>query len=147
MSVTLDPLLVLLALTAITFPSFFHCTLDTGDEALYRQINVNFSPLAINCSWSPSIVTSGSSEIQIKLLGQSDIFQSCCSFEKTNAREGDYGDMKSTIQNVTSLFNSQGEQELNGWERNSRGLWSLWVLIQKIKLNLVTRPQTHSVSS
>ena len=74
MSVTLDPLLVLLALTAITFPSFFHCTLDAGSEALYRQINVNFSPLAINCSWSPSIVTSGSSEIQIKLLGQSDIF-------------------------------------------------------------------------
>ena len=83
MSVTLDPLLVLLALTAITFPSFFHCTLDTGGEALYRQINVSFSPLAINCSSSPSIVTSGSSEIQIKLLGQSDIFQSCCSFEWT----------------------------------------------------------------
>ena len=137
MSVTLDPLLVLLALTAITFPSFIHCTPGTGGKASYRQVNVNFSPLAINCSWSPSIVTSGSSEIQIKLLGQSDIFQSCCSFEITNTHEGDYSDMKSLIQNVTSLFNSQGEQESKGWERNNKGLWSLWVMIWKSKSNLV----------
>ena len=129
----------------ITFPSFIHCTPDTGGEALYRQINVKFSPLAINCSCLPSIVTSGSSEIQIKLLSQSDIFQSCCSFERTNACDGDYGDMKTKIQNVTSLFNSLGEQESKGWERNNRGIWSLWVLIRKIKSNLVTQPQTRQL--
>ena len=145
MLVTLDPLLVTVAFMVITFPSFIHCTSDTGGEALYRQINVKLSPLAINCSWLPSIATSGSSEIQIKLLGQSDVFQSCCSFEWTNACDGDYGGMKSKIQNVTSLFNSQGEQESKGWERNNRGLWSLWVLIRKIKLNLVTRPQTRQL--
>ena len=83
MLVTLDPLLVAVAFMVITFPSFIHCTSETGGEALYRQINVKLSPLAINCSWLPSIATSGSSEIQIKLfLGQGGKFlkKLWCSF-------------------------------------------------------------------
>ena len=128
MLVTLDPLLVTVAFMVITFPSFIHCTSDTGGEALYRQINVKFSPLAINCSWLPSIATSGSSEIQIKLLGQSDVFQSCCSFEWTNACNGDYGGMKSKIQMSLhySIHRVSRNQKAGKETTEASGVFEFW---------------------